>query len=752
MTETFRSPEFREQMKPKEVSRVYITQAKPTRRLQRELTAYTEGQPLFLTQTLWAEKSSASDISAKQIQPVGGVLTPGETPLAGAMREAMEETHLRILGITPIGDITYTLKRPNKDAQQTKQHLFIGHALPLDVPYPINPEEDKFETFHELDIAQLSELYTEHRSTDSITLFGNLRLPTPDGQSSDPHVTLLEPEKNYDITIGMVAHIQEKEAVKRYLTVQYFFKLRKQHSDDERTLLHKLKSGDFFDRHNAFKEFLRIYITNDTSRQQFLTAFDMSNFEEEVQAINQFGTEQEKNKMKGTNSENVLRSILSFLFTHFENDTYLDIAEQNPQLREFIGCIRTFIRILFSKHDTPGSITNLDETFSETENELIEGAFIEAFGLPKEKIGHMLTNISEFITDLVKSAIIPNTDGTYHKITIDEYNDIRDADLATLIRIAFPGRKKEWKKSVPEPERQRMVFEARRKLALLYLLREPDQWYDTHIETRIPKIANFWSTTLPLSNRGNVSERIIYTDESKNTIDNIILFTEELDTTKPVVAQQTKLRRWSPKTLHPFLAEVTVRTKTRPSLYRKFITRGVDKRTTGDVYGRSISIIPDPEQKDSFTYSTTREKRILTVNNSTKEYEDFGPILDIIEQLHNAGFVITEYKPTPKDGEKIQSNGPGGGAPIRLAKFYIQTPDESQREEVQIFSPSTDGKSALYWKHIKEEDDKTYSIDRLIETNSLRSVTELLFPTPIYGEPLHTFADTARKKSKRART
>lgn len=98
---------------------------------------------------------------------------------------------------------------------------------------------------------------------------------------------------------------------------------------------------------------------------------------------------------------------------------------------------------------------------------------------------------------------------------------------------------------------------------------------------------------------------------------------------------------------------------------------------------------------------------------------------------------ITEYKPLSNNG--IESNGPGGGGKVRLAKFKLVHTDAlgvERMEEIQVYAPHlVDGEwqDGSYDYDNKKYDDETYRQLRRI-TGLRASEIEILFPYRIYGD------------------
>lgn len=142
----------------------------------------------------------------------------------------------------------------------------------------------------------------------------------------------------------------------------------------------------------------------------------------------------------------------------------------------------------------------------------------------------------------------------------------------------------------------------------------------------------------------------------------------------------------------------------------------------------------------SETISTYNLAQGALHKNPDKVVNEYAAVLEIIKQLQRKGAKILDYDPTNRPGENFNSSGPGGGDPIVLAKFYILLEIDGVRhiEEVQIFSPTEDGKTSFAHKEFKARLDAQYAVKRLTDTRGLRSFIELMLPAAIYGTPVRT--------------
>jgi 8-oxo-dGTP pyrophosphatase MutT (NUDIX family) len=763
------NPEMKETQK---VVRAFIVQAKSLERVQEEFAQMKDPRDLFLTKVVLAEKSAQSHNNAGQVMPVGGkVDKKDKNALESMLREMLEETHLRPIQMERLEpSLPYTLLTKDGDVS-IDQDLYVGEILPSDYAYPLNPEEDKIARFHGLDLKQLGELYGEgsvKNDGSTVTLLGNLRLPLENIQK-DTSVNIDPQNQNIPVEIfgELTATLGQKEIVKREKVRKILFDTLNLSEVVKQEWNQKFENtkGIFFEYQNVWSQCLGVLRQEVDFEKHFFASIDLSNFHEEVENV----------LPRQSQVEAIIRLVYSLLNTQYDFDEYLDVAKQNPKLTEFIEKIEKFL-VTFST--TGEKDQSLSQTFSEKvkhiedfPEELLAHAFCESFNIDESTVAQRLERINKFLASVVDTAINPRVGKTYQKNLVSPISDISGAQLGKLIKYGFSLDKPKWgnragQKSESRALKKRMVFEARRSLTLLYLFAKVDAHYSSVMEKGKQPLEELTAGYLSLPIHRAF---LLYRENEHDELENIDVF-EQKDDAHQIsgLVQETKIREF----IHPkpeterevkpsFFVGNEVRTKQMDSVYRKVIVRGSDDpKSIKDIYGRSLTLVPDFRDKNSEKYLITKQKRTLFIDGELREVEDYAPILDIIEYYsHQPNVRVIKFKPTPKDGEKIVSSGVGGGE-IRVSKFYVEHTDTKgtvRYEEIQIFAPSEDGRSAAYWEKKKKDDDARYFLDRMLDTKGLRSFIELMFPTTIYGEPIHAmqkdkhFRDGKKRKRSHAK-
>ncbi len=778
------------------VVRAFMVQSKSIERLKEEYkqiqfepqqqNPVRDIRDLFLTKVVLAEKSEKSEKNPGQVMPTGGHVASNEKDLVRAMlRKILEETHLRPVSLRPMEtNLKYTLDT-SQGGIDIDQKFFIAKILPSDYAYPLDPEEDKIASFHGLDLGQLGNLYaTGHIENEarSLSLLGSMRLPLEE-VASDPMVKLKD--EYQDVPMELFGELTEKlgaEEIKKREQVRKIFFETSNLPNDEKQFWNRtfqaVQDRSFFDYQNVWKDCLLALQKHPDFEKHFFAAVDVSNFEEEITGSDS------QHLAKESKVESVMRFIYTLLNTHYDFDEYFDVAEKNDELRDFVQKIKKFLNGVSSEEAGEASLSqSLSEKAKYLQNideDLLADEFCSTFHLNVHDVGVRLARINKFITGVVEQGITPQVGMLYHQNKISPYSEVSGSQLGQLIKYAFSVDDPSWsenaefvesKKSQKMSEKQkklkslnikkRLVFEARRNIALLVLFKKVDDYYyDVMNQGMQPfeKIKQGY-VTFP-----QIDVNLVSVQDENGHLQDVLVFDGEQKELPQGVIQQTTLRSFKRENSGSlirrpkpgFLVGNEIRTKQMDSVYRKIIVRGFDDpKDIQDIYGRSLLIVPEIDDSASEKYVYTREERVLQVDGEWKSVNDFAPILDIIEYYtKQPGIKVFDYKPTPEFGQKTKSSGVGGGE-IRVSKFYLEHTDSNgikRYEEVQVFCPSEDGKTALYWEKKKKEDDKRYFLDRMLETKGLRSFLELMFPTTIYGEPMYAMKknqkERKRKKSK----
>ncbi|OGH94529.1 MAG: hypothetical protein A2538_00085 [Candidatus Magasanikbacteria bacterium RIFOXYD2_FULL_41_14] len=782
----------RENFKKTEVVRVVVARS----RSARELRVWLKDNPNFdlkdlkLSSQLWAEKNAVS-ANPWELMPVGGGVKDQETLEQTARRELFEETHLQpIGGFKDLGQIDYLL---DSKKAEINSHFVGTRILPTDSAFPLHPDEDKIAYFHYLDLNQMTELLTEdyiHRGTGgrAAQMLGSLRDSLTDKE------VIISTEQKESTRLAIAEYAESQEAIKKIDVLKYLARLTKKDFSDSdlgnriELLLVGVKVDDFDAVQKCWEQSLRLcheYLlgskiqtteNKDSAKislqTKILEAIDLSNFAEEIELTTEQGG-------YGSRIEATLRLVYGLLETSEYRDEYLEVAATNPYLKETVAKIKKFFSLLAA--DDSGISANLSkltekirqasssEGVSANMNEGdIEAMFCRAFGISNGDLNDRLVDIDEVLHWVETQALDPKrTGGTYHRDSIKQINEITGANLTQLLEFAVPSGSKNpvdnarWKSRLPEGPKKnklakRLVFEARRKLALLFLLSDAGTYYQNeklrqvgnYIETAVfSKITTFPGYDCELEremdesgNLLNVQTHLVSDGEGK-----VAGLEEDSET-------GTVLRRIKTGVGDYFIAsEKPTAYKSKESFLAKMIIRGLDNPAKiKDVARRALLIVaPDASQAKSDWLKRVDESLPSNVKmrSGDRQANDCRPVLEVIKAIAAIpGVEITDYAPTPILGQRLKSQAAGGGGEIRLAKFYIRytaVNGEKYSEEVQIFLPDFKGRSAFFHKEKKEEDDRRYFLERLFLTRGHNSFVDLLHNSDIYGSPMRS---THRKK------
>ncbi len=768
----------REDAKPREMSRVFIYQSKGTDQVRAELMSGKSPDQISFINLIFAEKN-ADSISPNQLLPVGGSKRPGDkNSLEVARRRMLEETHLRPIKIKKLGNMDYKLNDPRKEkAEKIAATYYLAEVLPLDVAYSLNPHEDKIAGYHQIDLTTYRDeilrqgFYVADENSDGerkLPMIDSLRVRYevgPEDMTSNI-VEDISAQNVAELQGRLVEELENKDFQKTQKILYHLISLMDMDSNAVEYWIDDVdKAKNILDSTKILKDLLsyaanEVY-NNDVTKvsELFLAAFDLSNFEDEVS---------EKHAGRSHN-EMVLRVVFSLLESKFNYDNYIELVKANPDLADFGERLEKFIGILSSGGNETGNRKKLAfqlKGLDQIDPELVEEAFFEAFFdfIPKDadgkkqferRINKTLAAIDSLLDEkIVRSKLAPVVRDQYNERLLTQVGEIRNAKIFTLMKYALPGvgleeksRFKADQDEVSGPQDKnmlrRVVFEARRKLAMLFLLLESDEYYDEVIDLGSQEIQALWNDILdPPKVNCFLSEKRNENNDLLDIESNFVMPDNSSAQTMAVRPFKNKLGDTT------MLVGQSLRRKERESVYRKMIVRGFDRpEDIKDINGRSLVIMPSKDQPLSEILK--KEERVLEIcdrdNNGNyvcedKNFEDHVAVFDIIESLQKDKHVkILEYKPTNEPGTSFDSNGAGGEGQIRLAKFYIQHTDNNgnvRTEEVQIFTPSADGRSGFYWEKKKKEDDESYEFDRLLRTKGVHSFVEILYPAKIFGKPI----------------
>lgn len=668
-----------------------------------------------------------------QLMPVGGKVDDGEDKDQAVIRESMEETHLRLVpdSIRPFTTIqTYRFQHTspehggNVTHKVRRAYFFAGQLLPQphDVPYVLDPEEDKIKNFERLSLHQCAELFatgmvtTEHGQADvldSLDLrpearakhavqadLGGIRNVQ---QETLLRFRLVETEKKLAV-LGVLLHLPLDPAIVE--TTEELAGLQSQ-------------SVDFTEEGGVLAEALITRVQTLWENRVHEHGFTIDQIKQALELVNVRYTLEhaaehfDMDTGKGIPTVNLMFPLL------FEGR--LDIAKyrvmaENPQAKKLLEITR-ILHYYQRLHTTTDADVRahddkaLRQQLQITGDQPIEFTDIQQW-LYREKIlnesfqqeyDELAEGIDKYFEVLQREAHITDR-------SIDQANEVKGAKPEKLVAMAFGN--------APEVQtgavdyRRLLRWEAQRKLILLLMLHEASAFRKLIQRQGIEPI--------------NQLEAKLETPDSK--------------------AGDRKLL------LAGISQEVTIehRTKTLMSLFRKLIVR--DRVATahdlvGDTYAETI-IFNEPTA--DHTVHTFPAPCPMTDAKDTVLSEFRAPVVvaQYINELVKATDASSErvsilhYKGLPNPGEQFASSGPGGGAPVRMVKFYIQHIDKQgieRKREVQLFVPSVVGQvwqSGLVDYEQKKQDDQAYAVRRLFSTKALRSFMELLYPAEVYGDAI----------------
>jgi 8-oxo-dGTP pyrophosphatase MutT (NUDIX family) len=754
-----------------EVSRVFLFQSVSPERFT---TNHVEDWNFI--DTLLIRKGGTK--TTNQLTPVGGKINKGEKPLAGARREIVEETHLRAMGhsmreLKNAQEYKMELK-DHKETVSRKARYFVGQILPrpMDLPYALDVEEDKIESFVYLNVAEFQQLLTEGsvlKDGMSMPLLDSLRL---DKQRTENLTTDNEVLKK--IHTETLAQFRKIEATKKLSVLEHLMwavQLKKEFSQtqEEYQALDEDRQGIFLQI-----EGLRAVLERpeNEARDEAVVLGAITEAEQlwrEVVRAYACTPEQVKRALKNSNIEEMrdhaterfdLESgagipTINFIFPLLITDEP-DLRERrtlmrNPQMRKLMKISDTFwhlrevqrrgeeaeksigtlamrfkIRpeqvVAFSKNGIPPEVVKYFTTtaFAKAkERAFPEEPPIEQLLLPAEffaKIPELNKKINDYFETLDAAADV-------QEVPLDQHPLVKNADILRLWDVAFNA-----DAQLPTDPKERKIvrWEASRKLGLMMMLCDAERMQNSIIEAGIKPIQDIENALGTFS--------IIKQNGSSMVKEGV--FGHENYAVKTYARQKDLL-----------------------SYFRKIIVRDeLSEEEAMDTFGKSIVLTETSEkalgalmfERCNFEEQLLDEKYQLVGEVRMPRF--VRELIDsILEEAGRQGQLvrIVKYKGFPEDGKKFSaSSGPGATGNIRMGKFYIEhtAPDGTVRNrEMQIFLPriirNNDGgieriESGEVDFEAKKADDREYSVSRLFSTKALRSFMELMYPAEIYGDSI----------------
>jgi len=507
-------------------------------------------------------------------------------------------------------------------------------------------------------------------------------------------------------------------------------------------------------------------------KSSLLRAIETSNLSEELKGENA-GRSQ---------AESILRFIYTMLETRSFDDSVLEPAKQNPQLANFVGKLETFLinptgkkakkrknknNAVVDEEPQSRRLVSLAEQIGDDLDDhkkakKIEERFIRTFNLAPKGIGFekqkgivtkRLVEINRFLSYLIHEGLKKKIHGGFMPEMLEQLNSIKAGDLNYLLKMALPmkktSRRYQEMKKIHGSTLLLAVFEARRQLGLLMVLTPVAEYYEKIEEQSVSPIEMVFQKIFSMPDQIRFLRQIF--NEKGELVDEIVdeqPFDNE--TGNGANGKEINLRKF--KGQNEFLAWVNKPDPKRmESVFRKFLEKALGlPEEIKDINRRAVNLASEGEQRMLFDEEIKKliDSGYLSFSDSEIKEEDKemmterSEIIQIIKELiikGNGKIKISNYTPTSRSGQGFASKSAGGeGNKLRFAKFNVvysggRGGKDKVEEEVQVFSPSSDGKSGFYWEEIKKQDDERYFIDRLFKTKTLRSLVELLFPVQIYS-------------------
>lgn len=493
-------------------------------------------------------------------------------------------------------------------------------------------------------------------------------------------------------------------------------------------------------------------------RDKFMEAVSLSNFREEVVST----------VANISETDAVLRFVNNLAESGGLTEDYLEAAMENPKLKDFVFRLRKFLDVSGGeKYNANKQSEEIGQMLKDEDLSTIVGEdFIDIFEIGNKKEGTKSTETTEakratfnrrttYINDLINSLVdiaekqanaiqkrkasrsveVKDVDGEEEsEIGLPErpWDEVQNGSVETLLQYAFPDKKD------LTPKEKNYRFEALRHLGLLYLLTKADQYMDKTIALgRAPIEAIFQKILI------SEGDKKLYFENQFDAEGKLL----DVQMSRPGDAHGTAKdvrQMQSVDGQREYLVEAIISKKSLSSLYRKIIEHGLDEAHKIHDINRRALIIHDCElvrenidDRDIFAQGLVKTDR----NVKKKDRNELPAVLDVMQRIVEEGSVggntvrILKYKPTLPPNRPMISSSAGGGAEIRLAKFEVEHTDKDgnkRYEEVQVFTPSLDGRSAAFWYEQKKEDDKRYEFARLFESAKDLSVIRKLFPEEFY--------------------
>lgn len=718
-------------------ARVLFTRPKPSPLvLEQFRTAREAGdyQNLYLTNIALGRKSASSTHSPGQLVPVGGEMRTGETVADAVKRHALDKAYVRVAEPTVLeSTVDYVHK-----GDYVQSHLAIERVRPTEVLVP--REDDKIDGFEEMDFARLGGYYSGEGN-----LLGHMRLNIK-GVEQDEQISrdAIGDDKAAAVFFELTHKLWEVEKEERISLITELLRkgaekaVLRGNNDLAEQLSEELDR--YINAFNQAKSFMEV--------QQLWNEFwqehqDDKNIEKAVQhgiRIKNFRAEMEM--YRGNNPAEVLIHAM-YIMTAAESFSldYIDALKDNLAMSGFATNMKAFLSCMYCADKKTAYLAKedvvaiqrgfIEKDPLETDDHLMEALeriqrnddnkehaeefgvnmvdlFCTIFNFEKDSLAHLLEEMDGVISNVV-DGMTPQQGMKDIAENMYTLSEVCGSDIEKLISLAFISPKAALKstlfcevRDLNERKRliKRAVFEARRKLAMAFYLKdlheEYQQYVTTHDEYNPFKAG--WDSVIN-------SDGVVSGDDDQ------ILFS----------------------------TEVVQDIKSEGSLGRKAIAKGKNAlQDFSDIQRARIEVNPYPEN-EAYAYQIETRTIPMGLQRFPMECTDCVPVLDLMEKFVKEGYVIVDYTGTfdLKKGEKSirKSLGkseeilPGEELMLRFAKFGIMS-SSREKQEVQVFCSTKEHSSTHYVDIAKKDHINQYGRLRSLKKGekSRRSVGEVLFP------------------------
>jgi len=764
------TPELHIEQEKREVARVFVLQSRSDESVKQlceslsvtgwdatQLAERLAGE--FLTHSLWIRKNKDAR-NPGQTSPVGGGKIPEDHDDISrtAIRELLEEIHVRPVEMNQLQDregndlvIHYEMKHrdPQKEQKDIENSvaLFVAKILPSDVPHQQNQTEDKIDIFPRLNLSEKGLLWgkNELEKDGGMTLMDSFQFEPKDITEGKNQISFPDIEAHRRViaetmnALGIEARAFEAEKIIDVAKELVGIAEWKAEKTTDFAHLHELIAQMEHDQQDLpatqklYSTLLKECAQHINLLEWFPHAVERSNFKEELRNPG-------KSKIEGAMrfafllaKSNLSLSEIAILKKEIEDED--GSSKVSNEYYDLIGFLKKIIRKDSGEDVTDEMMVeyarSLDTAELEDNPDLLNDEFTRRTGIAD--LANKAARIDKFLVNMFKLGLAKDKESA----TLDPerggpLTNVDGANLENLLLYAFeePPASAIKANFLSEDSQTRLKFESLRKLFLLSALEPASQRYDQVLKLGKKKIEEMWSN-------------LLFIDEN----------TQQVSKGEHVAEHETRYMRGF-KQIDGLLVTQDVRTKQVDSYFRKIILRGFDDpENLWDIYGRSVVLAADPNVestktdslfiREEFEVETFQMDEAKNLVPHKQTVQEFPAVIKIIQQLQAQGAKVVDYDPTNTPGTSFNSAGPGGGDPITMAKFYICLETNTSRgttrrfEEVQVFSPTEDGKTGFDNKETKEFYDQQRAVRRLLDTKGLRSFIELMFPVGIYGDLIH---------------